>query len=160
MRDGLAEALAVAAADPDVVGLELHGEGRAFCAGGDIDEFGSRADPAAAHVVRLQRSVARVLHHLSRLGKATVAYLHGTTFGSGIELAALCDTVIAAEDTVIALPEIGLGLIPGAGGTASLPRRIGRLRTAWLAFSGVQIDAATAQSWGLVDEVVAAPMPR
>ena len=88
MRDELAEALAVAAADPDVVGLELHGEGRAFCAGGDMDEFGSRADPAAAHVVRLATQRGPGAAHLSRLGKATVAYLHGATFGSGIELAA------------------------------------------------------------------------
>ena len=73
--------------------------------------------------------------------------------GSGIELAAFSDVVIAAEDTQIALPEIGLGLVPGAGGTVSLPRRIRRLRTAWLAFSGCTIDAATARAWGLVDEV-------
>ena len=68
--------------------------------------------------------------------------------GSGIELAAFTDVVVAAPDTQIALPEIGLGLVPGAGGTVSLPRRIGRLRTAWLAFPGRTIDAATAQAWG------------
>ncbi len=72
--------------------------------------------------------------------------------GSGIELAAFTDVVVAAPDTQIALPEIGLGLVPGAGGTVSLPRRIGRLRTAWLAFTGRPIDAATAQAWGLIDE--------
>ncbi|HEX3334643.1 MAG TPA: enoyl-CoA hydratase/isomerase family protein, partial [Acidimicrobiales bacterium] len=85
------------------------------------------------------------------------SYLHGACMGSGIELAAFTDWVIAAEDTQIALPEIGLGLIPGAGGTISLPRRIGRLRTAWLAFSGCAIDAPTAQSWGLVDEIATSP---
>ena len=73
--------------------------------------------------------------------------------GSGIELAAFCDTIVARDDTEVALPEIGLGLVPGAGGTVSLTRRIGRLRTAWLAFSGCTIDAATAHSWGLVDEL-------
>ena len=61
--------------------------------------------------------------------------------------------VVAAADTRIALPEIGLGLVPGAGGTVSLTRRIGRLRTAWLAFSGTTIDAATALEWGLVDDL-------
>jgi hypothetical protein len=150
MRDELVEALTVAAADSGVARVELRGEGRAFCAGGDLDEFGTRTDPATAHLIRLQRSVGRAL---SRLDKPTAAYLHGACMGSGIELAAFTDTVVAAEDTQIALPEIGLGLVPGAGGTVSLPRRIGRLRTAWLAFSGCTIDAATAHAWGLVDEL-------
>lgn len=150
MRDELVDALAVAAADPGLTRVELRGEGRAFCAGGDLDEFGTRPDPATAHLVRLQRSVAR---SLAWLEAPTVTYLHGACMGSGIELAALTDWVIAAEDTQIALPEIGLGLVPGAGGTVSLPRRIGRLRTAWLAFSGCAIDAPTARDWGLVDEI-------
>jgi enoyl-CoA hydratase len=137
-------------ADPEIARVELRGEGRAFCAGGDLDEFGSRPDPATAHVVRLERSVGRIL---STLQKPVTTYLHGACMGSGIELAAFTDTVVAAADTQIALPEIGLGLVPGAGGTVSLPRRIGRLRTAWLAFSGCTIDAATAHRWGLVDEV-------
>jgi hypothetical protein len=151
MRDALVEALTVAAADPDIGRVEWRGEGRAFCAGGDLDEFGSRPDPAMAHLIRLERSVGR---SLDRLKKRTVTYVHGACMGSGIELAAFTDTVVAAADTQIALPEIGLGLVPGAGGTVSLPRRIGRLRTAWLAFSGCTIDAETARSWGLVDEVV------
>jgi len=151
MRDGLVEALTLAAADASISRVELRGEGRAFCAGGDLDEFGTRPDPATAHVVRLERSVARVLDTLQ---KPVTTYLHGACTGSGIELAAFTDRIVAAEDTQIALPEIGLGLVPGAGGTVSLPRRIGRLRTAWLAFSGCTIDAATAHAWGLVDELV------
>ena len=150
MRDELVEALTLAAADPGITRVELRGEGRAFCAGGDLDEFGSRADPATAHLIRLERSAGR---SLARLDKPAVCYVHGATFGSGIELAAFCGTVVAAPDTQIALPEIGLGLVPGAGGTVSLPRRIGRLRTAWLAFSGNTVDAATALEWGLVDEL-------
>jgi Enoyl-CoA hydratase/isomerase len=150
MRDELVEALTLAAADPSITTVELRGEGKAFCAGGDLDEFGTRSDPASAHLIRLQRSAARAL---SRLNKETVTYLHGACVGSGIELAAFTDTVVAADDTQISLPEIGLGLVPGAGGTVSLPRRIGRLRTAWLAFSGCSIDAATASQWGLVDEL-------
>jgi enoyl-CoA hydratase/carnithine racemase len=150
MRDELVDAFALAAADPDIARVELRGEGRAFCAGGDLDEFGTRPDPATAHVVRLRRSVAR---SMAWLETPTVTYLHGACMGSGIELAAFSDVVIAAEDTKIALPEIGLGLVPGAGGTVSLPRRIRRLRTAWLAFSGCTIDAATARTWGLVDEI-------
>ncbi len=150
MRDELMDALALGAADQAITGIEWRGEGRAFCAGGDLDEFGTRPDPASAHVVRLQRSVARAL---ARLDKPVVSYLHGACMGSGIELAAFTTTVIAAPDTQIALPEIGLGLVPGAGGTVSLPRRIGRLRTAWLAFTGEAIDAPTAHAWGLVDRI-------
>jgi hypothetical protein len=150
MRDGLVEAFTLAAAASDIARVELRGEGRAFCAGGDLDEFGSRSDPATAHIIRLERSVGRAIFQLD---KPTVSYLHGACMGSGIELAAFTDWAIAAADTQIALPEIGLGLVPGAGGTVSLTRRIGRLRTAWLAFSGSTIDAATARTWGLVDEL-------
>jgi enoyl-CoA hydratase/carnithine racemase len=82
-----------------------------------------------------------------------VAFLHGSCFGSGIELSAFAARVVARPDTVIGLPEVSLGLIPGAGGTVSLPRRIGRHRTAWLALTGRTIDAATARAWGLVDEI-------
>jgi enoyl-CoA hydratase/carnithine racemase len=150
MRDELIEALNVAVADPGVAAVELRGEGRAFCAGGDLDEFGSRSDPASAHLVRLERSVGRVL---AGLATSTTAFVHGACVGSGIELAAFTERVVAAPDTEIALPEIGLGLVPGAGGTVSVRRRVGRQRTAWLAFSGCTIDATTAQAWGLVDEV-------
>jgi hypothetical protein len=150
MRDELVEALTVAAVGPDIAKVELRGEGRAFCAGGDLDEFGSRPDPATAHLIRLERSIGRAIFQLN---KPTVTYVHGACMGSGIELAAFTDWVVAAADTQIALPEIGLGLVPGAGGTVSLTRRIGRLRTAWLAFSGSTIDAATARTWGLVDEL-------
>jgi enoyl-CoA hydratase/carnithine racemase len=73
--------------------------------------------------------------------------------GAGIELPAFADTVIAAEDTVIALPEVELGLIPGAGGTVSVTRRIGRHRTALLALSGMHLDPATAHALGLVDRL-------
>jgi enoyl-CoA hydratase/carnithine racemase len=148
MRDELVAALAVAQADPLITLVELRGEGASFCTGGDLDEFGTRADPASAHVIRLQRSPARVL---SELSQRTVAHVHGACAGSGVELPAFAETVIAHPDATFALPELALGLIPGAGGTVSLPARIGRLRTAWLALSGQAIDADTAVAWGLVD---------
>lgn len=150
MRDEMIDALALAAADPDITKLEWRGEGRSFCAGGDLDEFGTRPDPASAHVVRLQRSVGRTL---AQLDKPIVTYLHGPCMGSGIELAAFTGTVVGAPDTTLALPEIGLGLVPGAGGTVSLTRRIGRLRTATLAFSAEPIAVTTAKDWGLVDRI-------
>jgi hypothetical protein len=149
MRDALAGALAIAAADP---GLEvvLRGAGPDFCAGGDLDEFGSRPDPAAAHLVRLTRSPAALLHQLAA---RTTACLHGSCLGAGVELPAFASRVVAAEDSRLGLPELRLGLVPGAGGTVSLPRRIGRWRTAYLALSGHLLGAADALRWGLVDEV-------
>ena len=82
-----------------------------------------------------------------------VAFVHGACVGSGIELPAFAARVVAAPDTRIWLPELSLGLVPGAGGTVSLPARIGRHRTALLALTGTPIDAPTARSWGLVDEL-------
>lgn len=148
MRDALVDAFGLAALDPSIVEVHLRGAGPAFCAGGDLDEFGTFPDPATAHLVRLAHSVARaVLAVADRL----VVHLHGACVGSGIELPAFARTVVAAPDTAIALPEVALGLVPGAGGTVSLPRRIGRHRTAWLALTGRTIDATTALRWGLVD---------
>ena len=68
-------------------------------------------------------------------------------------MAAFCGHVVAAPDAVFGLPELGLGLTPGAGGTVSVTRRIGRWRTAYLVLSGRTIDADTALAWGLVDEI-------
>jgi len=150
MRDELVAALSIALADPSVGAVVLEGAGPDFCSGGDLDEFGARQDPASAHLVRLAQSPALLL---SRLGPRVTARVHGACYGSGVELPAFAGRVVAAPDTRFALPELGLGLIPGAGGTVSLPRRIGRHRTAWLGLSGAVIDAATAHAWGLVDEI-------
>jgi len=149
MRDELLDALAVAEADPDL-SVVLCAEGPDFCAGGDLDEFGTSPDPATAHGVRLTRSIGAVL---ARLAGRTTVHLHGACIGSGIELAAFSRRVVAAPSTVVALPELRMGLIPGAGGTVSLPVRIGRHRTAWLALSGRTLDATTALSQHLVDEI-------
>jgi hypothetical protein len=148
LRDELAAALELALADDSIECLELRGNGPSFCSGGDLGEFGSRADPASAHVIRLARSPARLVH---RLRDRTTVFVHGATYGGGIETAAFAGRVVAAEDTSFALPEISLGLIPGAGGTVSLTRRIGRQRTAALALTGRAIDAETALAWGLAD---------
>ncbi|MFF3145493.1 enoyl-CoA hydratase/isomerase family protein, partial [Streptomyces sp. NPDC057927] len=90
---------------------------------------------------------------LQECGPRVTAHLHGACVGAGIELAAFAGRVLAAPGTVIRLPEVGMGLIPGAGGTASLPVRIGRERTAYLALSGDTLSAAQALGWGLVDEI-------
>jgi hypothetical protein len=150
VRDGLLAALQVAAVDPSVSSVVLRGSGASFCSGGDLDEFGSRPDPATAHLVRLQRSPARVMAGLS---DRVEAHIHGSTVGSGIELAAFAGQVVAHPATRISLPEVRLGLIPGAGGTVSLPRRIGRHATMLLAVGLDGVDAETARAWGLVDRV-------
>ena len=90
---------------------------------------------------------------ISALADRVVVHLHGACIGSGIELPAFARRVFARPDTSIALPEVGFGLIPGAGGTISLPRRIGRHRTAQLALTATPIDVATALEWGLVDGI-------
>lgn len=154
MRDALVDALDLAALDTSVTEVHLRGAGPAFCAGGDLDEFGSFADPAGAHLVRLAHSAARAI---AAIADRVIAHLHGTCVGSGIELPAFARTVLAAPTTTIALPEVALGLIPGAGGTVSLPRRIGRHRTARLALTGMSIDATTALAWGLIDEIEPCP---
>lgn len=150
LRDELIEALRVAATDPAVSGVILRGAGNSFSSGGDLAEFGSTPDPATAHATRVTRSPAWWVDHL----RADVrVHLHGACIGAGIEIAAFAGTVIAEASTTVRLPEIAMGLIPGAGGTVSLPRRIGPQRTAYLAISGDEISAYQALQWGVVDRV-------
>ena len=152
VRDRLAEALQLAIADDTISSVVLTGDGPSFCSGGDLAEFGRATDPMAAHTVRTARSPAALL---TRLGDRAEARVHGAAVGAGCELAACCGHVVATEDAWFALPEVGMGLIPGAGGTMSVPRRIGRQRTARLALTGERLDAVTARAWRLVDEIVA-----
>ena len=88
-----------------------------------------------------------------RLADRVEARVHGPCVGAGIELPAFAGRVVAAPDTTFRLPEISMGLIPGAGGTVSIPRRIGRWRTLHLALGGGPLGAADALEWGLVDAV-------
>lgn len=149
MRDALLAALAPAEWDP-ALQVDISGAGPSFSAGGDLDEFGSAVDPASAHVLRLGASVAEVLH---RLRDRVTVRVHGTCLGAGFELPTFAGRVVAAPDTVLGLPELAMGLIPGAGGTVGIVRRAGRWRAGWLGLSGIRIGASTAQQWGLVDEI-------
>jgi enoyl-CoA hydratase/carnithine racemase len=150
MRDALCEALQIPLCDDSIREVLLTGEGPCFCSGGDLDEFGSYPDPATAHGVRSTRSPARLLAACADRVRSEV---HGACIGAGIELPAFGAHVVATEDAFFQLPEVGMGLVPGAGGSVSLPRRIGRQRTAWMALSGLAVDAPTALAWGLVDEL-------
>ena len=152
VRGALLEALTVALMDPSVTEVVLSGNGPSFCSGGDLAEFGTFDDPASAHLARTRHSPGLLLDALAlRLGPACRAEVHGQVLGSGLEMAAFCGWVAAKPDSVFGLPELSLGLIPGAGGTVSVTRRIGRWRTAYLVLSGRTIDVDTAMSWGLVD---------
>lgn len=150
LRDELYEALSLAVVDDSITSVVLRGAGPSFCSGGDLAEFGSRPDPVGAHRTRLARSPARLIH---RLRHVLVARVHGSALGGGIEMVAFAGRVVADPGATFALPEIAIGLIPGAGGTVSLPRRIGRQRTAALALTGRTIDTSTALEWGLIDEI-------
>lgn len=154
MRDALAEALSFALEDPEISHVILSGEGPSFSAGGDLDEFGQASDPGLAHAIRLTRSATSLVH---QLGARAEARLHGACIGAGIEIPAAAARVLAKAGTVFRLPEVSMGLIPGAGGTASIPRRIGRHRACFMAVSGLDIDLSTALAWGLVDGLDPAP---
>jgi enoyl-CoA hydratase/carnithine racemase len=153
-RAALLEPLTVAQLDPSVEEVVLSGNGPSFCSGGDLAEFGTLDDPASAHLARTRHSPALVLDSLTaRLGAACRAEVHGQVLGSGLEMAAFCGRVVSRPDAVFGLPELSLGLIPGAGGTVSVTRRIGRWRTAYLVLSGRTVDPDTALRWGLVDAI-------
>ncbi|GAA1098240.1 enoyl-CoA hydratase/isomerase family protein [Pseudonocardia alni] len=150
LRDALVSHLDIALLDPSVERIVLDGAGASFCAGGDLDEFATTPDLATAHLIRTRAGAARPLH---RLRDRTEVHLHGACVGAGIELPAFAGRVVAAPGTTMWLPELPMGLIPGAGGTVSIARRIGRWRTLWLVLSGVVVDTETALAWGLVDEI-------
>lgn len=154
LRDALVEQLHLVGSDPTIDQVVLDGTGTDFCSGGDLDEFGTADDASLAHLVRLERSIGRAL---ARVAPRLTVRLHGACIGSGIELAAFASSVEVHGSVSIGLPEVAMGLIPGAGGTVSLPRRIGRHRTCRLALTGTRLDGPAARDWGLVDSIDPTP---
>lgn len=148
VRDGLAEAFDLARLDPSITTIRLSGNGRSFCSGGDLDEFGLSADVTTAHLIRIDRSVAA---RVARVSERTHVRLHGACIGAGIEIPSYAGHVTATDDAFFQLPELAMGLVPGAGGTVGITRRIGRWRTAYLALTGERIGVGRALEWGLVD---------
>jgi len=148
LRDALVGALLVPALDDTITNVVIEGAGPSFCSGGDLDEFGTAPDIATAHFIRTGGGAAGLLHRIADRAEVRV---HGACVGAGIELAAFAGRVIAQPGATFRLPEVSMGLIPGAGGTVSIPRRIGPWRTLYLALSGTALDADTALRWGLVD---------
>ena len=151
MRDELVDVLKALQAGPDDRPVVLTGAGGSFCAGGDPAEFGTAEDPTAAHLIR---SRANAAPWLAAVAHRTTALIDGSCVGAGVELAAFCATVTATERGRFQLPELSMGLIPGAGGTVSIPARIGRQRTLEWLLTNAELDAATALDWGLVDKLV------
>ena len=156
IRDDLAAALLLALADPSLTRVELSGRGPSFSSGGDLNEFGLSDDAVLAHLIRTTRSPAALL---AELADRTTAFVHGSCVGAGVELPAFAGRVVADPATTFRLPEVAMGLIPGAGGTVSVPRRVGRSRAAYLALTGKAISAPTARDWGLVDEIRSSARP-
>ena len=143
VRQGIIECLKVAEADDTEVVI-LRCEGRTFIAGADITEFG-KAPQAPA--------LATVLEALESHAKPIVAAVHGTALGGGLELALCCDYRIAAASAKVGLPEVNLGLLPGAGGTQRLPRLAGLEQAINMITTGRPITAHDALTTGIVDEV-------
>lgn len=151
MRDGLVALLQMLVLDRSIEALELSAAGRCFSTGGELREFGLSADPVQAHRIRSAHNPARLFADIAGRVHCRV---HGACIGSGIELPAFAARVTAQRRTLFQLPELQMGLIPGAGGCVSISRRIGRQRTAWLVLSGRRINARTALDWGLIDAIV------
>lgn len=151
MRDELFEVLGAVDEDPEVRVLVLRGRGRAFSTGGDVREFGTAPSPVIARAVRWRRDV---WGRLLALRAVTIAAVHGWAAGGGFEMALLCDLVVAASDARFALPEVGLGMIPGVGGTQTLPRRVGQGRALDVLLTGRVLGARAAATAGVVHVVV------
>ena len=150
MRDELSTALQLAVDDTSIQHVILRGHGASFSAGGDLTEFGAVDDAGVAHLTRTTRSPALLL---SKISERITVEVQGACIGAGIELPAFCARIYAREDAYFKLPEVALGLIPGAGGTVSITRRIGRQATAKFALTGITLNAQQALKMGLIDKL-------
>lgn len=151
MRDELYQVLEALRDDDEVAVAIFHGEGRAFCAGADLTEFLTAPSPTIARRARFERDVWELWLSLPQ---PLIAAVHGFCLGSGLEMALCCDLRIAAEDTRFGLPELGLGILPAAGGTQTLPRAIKRGWALHMLLTGDFIPATEALRMGLVNRVV------
>jgi 3-hydroxyacyl-CoA dehydrogenase len=145
VRQGLHEAIAQLTQDPALCAGVIIGAGTTFVAGSDLREFGQPLQ---------EPQLPTVLSAIEACPKPVVAALHGAALGGGLELALACDARIALTGTVLGLPEVTLGIIPGAGGTQRLPRRTGLVRGMQMVCSGERIQAEAARDLRLVDDVV------
>lgn len=152
MRDELWEALQAVRDDSDVRAVVLSGAGdRGFCAGADLTEFGSAPSQAIARQVRFERGLWELW---LTIPKPFVAALHGFVLGSGMEMALLCDLRVASPDASFGLPEVGLGMVPAAGGTQTFPRLVGMPQALLALLTARRYTANEALRMGLAHAVV------
>jgi len=154
MRDELYETLTALRDDDEIRVAVFKGAGKkAFCAGADLSEFLTAPSPTGARQSRWQRDVWGLL---LKIPQPLIAALHGYVLGSGLEIALCCDLRLAADNCRFGLPETGLGIIPAAGGTQTVPRAIGRSHALEMLLGNRWVDSAEACRIGLVNRVVPA----
>jgi len=146
LRDGIKGGIDQAVADPEVRAIVLICRGKTFVAGADITEFGKP---------RTGTPLPDLIALIENSPKPVVAAIHGTALGGGLELALGCQYRVAVPSAKVGLPEVKLGLIPGAGGTQRLPRLVGAQKALELITAGAQVAAPAAQAMGVIDKVVA-----
>ncbi len=146
VRQGLHDGVKRALADEGIEAMVVTGAGRAFIAGADISEFGGGAEEAVG--------LHEVLALMEGSSKPIVAAIHGTAFGGGLEVALCCDYWVAAPGAPVGLPEVKLGLLPGAGGTQRLPRLIGAEKALRVMLSGEPVPAPEARALGIIDAII------
>ncbi|KXF52940.1 3-hydroxyacyl-CoA dehydrogenase [Rhodococcus sp. SC4] len=147
VRAGLVAAIGRAAADDHVRAVILVGDGKGFCGGADLRQFGTPAATA-------DPTLPDVLSTIGQLPKPVIAAIHGFALGGGLELALACHYRIAHPDAKLGLPEVNVGLIPGSGGTQRLPRLIGAAAALRMIQRGVPVTGTEAADLGLVDACV------
>ena len=148
VRGGIFDCIKSAIADPEVKAIVLTCGGRTFIAGADITEFGKPPKPPGLH---------EVLAAMENSPKPIVAAIHGTALGGGLEVALACHFRVATKDARLGLPEVKLGLLPGAGGTQRLPRAVGPELAVKMIVGGDPIGAPDALKNGLIEEIVEGP---
>lgn len=148
VRGGILECIKAAIADPAIKGIVLTCAGRTFIAGADITEFGKPPKPPALN---------DVLAEIENSPKPVVAAIHGTALGGGLEVALACHFRVAVKEAKLGLPEVKLGLLPGAGGTQRLPRAVGPELAVKMIVGGDPIGASEALKNGLIEEIVEGP---
>ena len=152
MRDELYQVLQAIKADDEVRAIIMRGSGdKAFCAGADLKEFLTAPSVIKARQIRAVRDLWRLFMSVPQ---PLIAALHGFILGSGIEIALYCDLRIATPDAVFGLPEVGLGILPAAGGTQTLPRIIGLPGALDMLLTGKRLSAQEAFDMGMVSEIV------
>lgn len=155
LKSELAETIAVAGDREDVRAVVLTGEGKAFCAGGDIDEMVLNDSPRTSRV-RLQALLANIFVPLAQLEKPTIAAINGHAHGAGLSLALACDIALAADSASLSCAFAKVGLVPDCGSLYFLPRRVGIHVAKELIFTGRRLAADEALGLGLLNRVVPA----